>query len=101
MSNKGKNFKMGEETDISSTIGVIIFVIIVFLGFIINLKVIYIVVVKLPRKRLRTANILVAHLSLISICFALVSIFNVSDVVHFINFTGSGMCKLIGYSKGE
>ncbi len=91
---------MAQETYIGNA-SVIIFVIIVFLGFLINLKVIHIVVVELPRKRLRTANLLVAHLSVISICFAVISIFNVSDVVHFINFTGPGMCELIGYSKGE
>lgn len=77
------------------------YIIMACVGTCLNFLVIYVVVLKLLRDHKKPGNcahLLVAHLSAVSICLAVVTPFNTSDQVYFIPVSGPN-CSWVVYMK--
>lgn len=76
------------------------FSVVTLLTILINAIVIYVVVFKLAKTRLRPVTLLVSHLSLVTIGQAVVYLLNTSDSSQFINVPGA-LCSLVSFLRSK
>ncbi|CAL8137592.1 unnamed protein product [Orchesella dallaii] len=77
---------------------VVVFILVSFLGFIMNLRVLFIVT-DTPRRKLRHVNILVAHLSFVTLFMMIISLLYVVDRFKVMKISGPGICEIFSFIR--